>query len=308
MSLTLGTHERELFALLVDYRVLTTGQVATLLQCSNRSARRRLAASAAARLIQVSQRTFGNGAGRPEGIVSFTAQGARLLREQGLLRDDATYQDVTAMKLRNIDHALLVNWFRIHLVHMERAIPRLVVRLFPSPAPVREQHSGNTPGSVRHTGVTGSAGSTVGFAPDGAFTITDKEQAKTVLFFLEVDMGTESLASPNDDSGSIHGKIRNYQAYFRSCQYKQYEELAGCPLKGFRLLFLANSWARLVSLCRVTRETPPSDFVWLTNHERMFECGLSAEIWVRGGLMDEPPESILGPRLTCLTPIPMNRS
>jgi len=121
-------------------------------------------------------------------------------------------------------------------------------------------------------------------------------------------MGTESLASSNDDSGSIHGKIRNYQAYFRNGKYKQYEELAGCSLNGFRLLFLANSWARLVSLCRVVRETPPSDFVWLTDHDRMFECGLSAEIWARGGLIDEPWESILGPRLTCLAAIPTNRS
>jgi len=308
MSLVLTTDDRELLTLLADYRVLTAGQVATLLRRSNRSARRRLAASASTGLIELSQRTFGNGAGRPEGIVSLTARGGRLLRKQGLLRADIPDEDLTAAKLRHVDHALLLNWFRIHLVHIERAVPRLVVRFFSPVPPAHERQSDGPRASVPRPGVAGSATTAVGFAPDGAFTITDKEQAKTVLFFLEVDMGTESLASPNDGSGSIHGKIRNYQAYFRSGEYKQYEELAGCPLKGFRLLFLANSWTRLVSLCRVVRDTPPSDFVWVTDQGRMFECGLSAEIWARGGLIGEPPESILGPRLKCLAPIPMNRS
>jgi len=38
--------------------------------------------------------------------------------------------------------------------------------------------------------------------PDGVFIITDKETEKTLLFFLEVDMGTETLVNtkltPND--------------------------------------------------------------------------------------------------------------
>jgi len=46
------------------------------------------------------------------------------------------------------------------------------------------------------------------FIPDGVFTITNLELKKSLLFFLEVDMGTESVASPNAISKiSVDGKI-----------------------------------------------------------------------------------------------------
>ena len=52
----------------------------------------------------------------------------------------------------------------------------------------------------------------------------------------------------------------------------------------------------------LVREMWPSDFIWLTDQERMFSHGLSAEIWVRGGRQDAPPESILGSHMACKTP------
>jgi hypothetical protein len=72
---------------------------------------------------------------------------------------------------------------------------------------------------------------------------------------------------------------------------------------GFRLLFLANSATRLVSLCKLVQGMPPSDFVWLVDQGKMFSSGLSAKIWVRGGREEDPPESILGPKLACELPL-----
>ena len=48
--------------------------------------------------------------------------------------------------------------------------------------------------------------------PDGVFTISHQE--KTLLFFLEVDMGTETLASTKQGTGDVRQKIINYQSLF----------------------------------------------------------------------------------------------
>jgi hypothetical protein len=132
------------------------------------------------------------------------------------------------------------------------------------------------------------------FTPDGVFSITDRTQQKTLLFFLEADMGTETIASPSGRAGDIRGKITTYQAYFRSGQYKRYGNFWSCDLLGFRLLVVTATENRLTSLCRLVQRMPPSDFVWLTDQDRVLGNGLAAPIWARGGRLNASPESILG--------------
>ena len=129
------------------------------------------------------------------------------------------------------------------------------------------------------------------------------EPPKTLLFFLEADMSTETLASADKDSKDVRQKIINYQTLFRSGHYKRYARVFDASINGFRLLFLANTSARLAALCRLIKEMPPSDFVWLTDQELMFSHSLSAEIWVRGGRDNESLQSILGPNLACKAPV-----
>ena len=107
-------------------------------------------------------------------------------------------------------------------------------------------------------------------------------------------MGTETIASMDRGHKDIRQKILNYQTLFRSGVYKGYERVFGAQLNGFRLLFLANSIPRLTSLCRLVREMPPSDFIWLADQEKMFSYGLAAKIWARGGRDEGAPQSILG--------------
>ena len=116
----------------------------------------------------------------------------------------------------------------------------------------------------------------------------------TLLFFLEVDMGTEPLARSASTGRDIRGKILNYQRCFRQSQYKRYEKVFGAALRGFRLLFLTHNESRLQSLCRQVQKMPPSDFVWLTDEARMTSQGVHATIWARGGQLDSPLQSILG--------------
>jgi hypothetical protein len=141
------------------------------------------------------------------------------------------------------------------------------------------------------------------FIPDGVFSITNEEISKTLLFFLEVDMGTEIFASMDRGPKGIRQKILNFQALFHNSHYKRYEHIFNSILNGFRLLFLTNTASRLATLSRLVKEMPPSDFIWLTDQDSMFTHGVSAEIWTTGGRYDDTQRSILGPKLSCETPV-----
>ena len=130
--------------------------------------------------------------------------------------------------------------------------------------------------------------------PDGTFAIRHEGLGKTLLFFLEVDMGTETLASAKRPPGDVQQKMLSYRAYWQSEQYKRYEEIWSCQLRGFRLLFVTPSATRLASLCRLTQRVSSSGFVWLTDSVRLHAQGVWSPIWARGGRMESPAESILG--------------
>ena len=58
--------------------------------------------------------------------------------------------------------------------------------------------------------VLSKTGEPVYFEPDAAFSIYDSNQNKTLLFFLEVDLNTETLAGPKRILTDIRQKIINY--------------------------------------------------------------------------------------------------
>lgn len=66
---------------------------------------------------------------------------------------------------------------------------------------------------------------TSGFVPDGVLWITHAGRQMTLLFFLEVDMGTEPIASGRSRSLDIRQKILNYQSCFRMRRYERYEQV-----------------------------------------------------------------------------------
>lgn len=70
---------------------------------------------------------FTSGRGRPERWVSLTERGIDWLRVEGVLGNNVPHDEVAADGIRCADHLLAANWFRIHLVHMERTISRLSV-------------------------------------------------------------------------------------------------------------------------------------------------------------------------------------
>jgi len=303
MKLRLCRHDVAVLGSIADFRVLGMRHLAALHQRGVQVLRRRARALGTMGLVQITPRGIGERRGRPEGLVSLTEEGVDLLKARGVLHPDMPGERVTAEGLSCLDHHLLVNEFRMQWVLMGRAMPELTVRFLSPTSPLACSSDGRP---VIREGVDPRDGieEQVGFTPDGAALVTHSRLGKSLLFFLEADMGTETVASRQRSKEDVRQKVHNYQTYFRSEGYRRYEGIWGCRFRGFRLLVVASSPARLAALCRLVRRMPPSDFVWLTDQGNLLSQGTWAPIWARGGRLDAPLQSILGNQMPLPTPTP----
>lgn len=304
MAFKLNKNDRKLLASIAEYRILTVGQIAALSLKSKQVVRKRLRKLAEKKLVQISERGFGYSRGRPERLASLALGGIGVLHANGTLDANVSIDKITAEKLTSIDHQMLVNWFWIHLLHIPKVVHQLSAQFLSPTSPFLKRDEYDRPFVFERVPSEKKTDKITGFTPDGVFSITNNEWQKTLLFFLEVDMGTETVASPKRDPRDVRQKIRNYQLYFKTGRYKRYEKIWNCQLHGIRLLLFTNSNERMVTICRLIRQMPPSDFVWSTDQKRMFSQGLSSEIWARGGKHEAPLQSILGAELARPTPIP----
>jgi len=282
---------------------MTLSQVAVIQRKSKQVVRRRMRDMEAAGLIISNTRSLGKSRGRPEKEFSLTETGCDLLRSSLPALKDIPNDRLAIQNLHCPDHQLMVNWFRIHMMHIEHVVPQLSVRFLSVISPHMVGGDRFQPVVPEQVPGEDQLHDIKGFKPDGVFSITHQDKQKTLLFFLEADMGTESIASVARVPRDIRQKIINYQQYFQNGKHKVYEKLLDCRLKGFRLLFLTNTGTRLGSLCKLMQRMPPTDFIWLTTAEQMLSHGLSAKIWARGGRQEAPEESILGSEMACNAPL-----
>ena len=294
-SLTEG--DRELIATIAEYRMLSITQMACLLRRSRRAVRRPVIKLEDAGLAQ-SAAGFGRGPGRPEKILSVTDRGTQALIDASILPRGTPHDRVTAARIQCVEYQLLDNWLRIQLLQIEHQVAPLTTRFLSPHSPFLPRGTDDRPLVHDQAPAGGDDEQMIGFVPDGVFTIAHVGQQKTILFFLEVDMGTETIAGRRSDQRDIRQKVVTYQQYFRSLRYKRYEQIFSASLRGFRLLFLTNTYPRLAALCQFVQSMPPSDFVWLTDQERMLAHGVGSAVWARGGHLDAPLESILGGEAT----------
>jgi DNA-binding PadR family transcriptional regulator len=279
---------------IAEHRMLTVNQIAMLFRKNKQSIWRRLRELERAELINADKREFGRGRGRPEIVLSLSESGLDVLREKGLIDTDVPYENVLLDKINCPDHQFMLNWFRIYLNQVTGLLPQLSTKFLTHNSPFLPRDPAGRPIITDFAPIEGENEKAVKFTPDAVISISDSVQNKTLLFFLEVDTGTETIASPKRELTDIRQKILNYQSYFQSLRYKKYEKLWRCQLNGFRLLFLTNSLGRLTALSRLIQEMPPADFVWLTQLSRVCDEGLHSEIWVRDGKLDTMPHSIFG--------------
>jgi hypothetical protein len=235
-------------------------------------------------LVKVACNEFGQNFGRPESLLALTKEGGEILKEKNLIAKDVPYEHIGLVSDRLIDHQLWLNWFRLHLGQIERVLPQLSVRFLAYNSPLAPKGPDGRVVTTDSSPIGRKTIRQVKFTPDAVFVITDAVDGKTLLFFLEIDCGTETLSSPQRDLTDIRQKMLNYQWYFQSLKYKRYEQIFETSrLHGFRLLFLTKTVGRLAAFCRLTQEMQPSNFIWLTEQGRMFSEGVSGNIWARGG-------------------------
>ena len=292
----------ELLSHIYRFKTVTVFQLAALTDRSEQVIRRRLRSFFEKGLIS-KMKGYGRSRGRPEDILCITETGHNVLLLQGILEDKSPFSEEYISNPVFVYHDLLINWFYIHLLHIEKTIPKISVQYLSLNLKQLSQKSTDCHPLLERIPDKSNSEKFIEFFPDAVFSIKNSKTKKALLFFLEADRGKEVLASMNRGQKDIRQKFINYQNLFRSNHYKRYEKVFDDKFNGFRLLFIANTTSRFSALCRLVQAMPPSDFIWLTDHERMFAQGLSAKIWSRGGKKDGFPQSILGPKLACTCPL-----
>ena len=278
-----------------ENKFLTVKQLSAIAQRTPQVVRRRLRTLGDEHLVTMKERGFGAGRGRRENIIILTQKGLELLRSGGILSEHAAYITDKTSESIFIDHDLLVNWFFIHLLRVKRDNPEFGIRHLTTSSHSLKIGNAYSPLLQEQFAIDETSEDKHTMVPDGVFAVSHKNM--NLLFFLEVDMGTEALVTTKERHGDVHQKIINYQSLFRTAHYRRYEKIFNAKLNGFRLLFLTNTSSRSKRICELVQEMPPSDFIWITDQDQMFAHGVSAGIWTRGGRHHKPPESILGPKL-----------
>ena len=287
----------ELLATVAEYRVLTKSQAVRLLSRNERALRKRLGQLEEAGHLQVGQ-TSAPRQGRPEHRIWLTEAGIDLLKEQTRLPAELPVDMVLPGALADSRHHQAQNDFRVALAQLAKALPELTVVFLTDKSPTLRSSAAGLVFAADWLDGRRTDEQSPRLVPDAAFVMKYPPRNKAFLFFLEVDMGTESRASETRPRGDIRHKIREYQQYFRSERYKRYEEAWGCRLHGFRVLFVTSSARRRDSIGGTVRANPPSDFIWLADQAGIAERGLAGMIWRRGGRTDIGETSILGPEVS----------
>ena len=203
------------------------------------------------------------------------------------------------------EHQLLLNWVCIHVRHLKSAISDLTTDFLLSTSTFFDSSGSKVPHPRDRVRLNNADDKQTSFLPDGVFFIKSIKPKKALLFFVEIDMSTETIAHFKNSEKDVLQKIINYQAYFRAGGYKRYESHWNCRFKGFRLLIITNKPSRVEALSRLVAQTPPSDFIWLTDQKSLHSQGISDRIWVRGGRAERSLESIVGPTLAVPSAIPI---
>ena len=306
MANTLNKNDVKLLEIIAEHRFLTVEQATWIAQKPKRCVYRRVQRLITEGFLSQANKDIGQDFGRPKTLIELTDSGVDILIDKGLLSPTISYENVTAANIHCPGHQMLMNWFRIYFKYAEKVIPAVRTHFLAHTSPfLPHDPAGRAIIADKAPALDNYNSPDIRFVPDGVMSITDTTRDKTILLFLEVDCGTETLASPKRDMTDVRQKIVNYTSYFLSERYKRYEKLWNCKLRGFHLLFLTNTEGRHRSLCRLAQEMVPENtcFVYLTDQNQLFRRGATAEIWAKAGNITGLQTSIFG-SLCCPGPLP----
>lgn len=231
-----------------------------------------------------------------EAIFGLKSKGLDLLSSvEGVERSDLKWQESagTPKDYYFMKHFLAINDFRItlrescklHDIELLGFIPeyygernekgigeKYIKDMIQDKSPKREQ--------VSHT-------------PDGVFAL--KKGDKQLLFFLEIDRGTEVIGDPNV---GVLKSLRFYIGYLMENKYQRFtKDFGGRDFKGFRVLFVTTTQARLQNIRTACNslDVPPKakQFIWLAPTERITDQTLLQSIWVSADTADQTTYAIV---------------
>lgn len=244
------TGKQRLLQALCQHRCLTTTQCIEIGLGNSQMVRRYLRQLESDRLINVSPWQLGADIGRPENMAVPTQTAL-----------DATGIGSSPIKKRALAHEYNLNWCRIRFSRLDSETVGLQFS-------ERADLSFALPGKK--------------VIPDMTFTLTSQTLRKRLLFFVEMDMGTESLASPKKKSGDLREKLESYRQLRLSDAYQSIWE--GTPAtRGFRVLLVLASKPRFLQALRLCQQMRPCPFVWCAGFETLNSQGAGSRIWHRGG-------------------------
>jgi len=93
--------------------------------------------------------------------------------------------------------------------------------------------------------------------PDGAFTLENVETGRRGLFFVEMDMGTERIATKTsrEHRATIYLKLQQYDRYLTSGRFAQtYKEYG--EFRSFLLLFVTYGTDRIENIRSAAKDLP----------------------------------------------------
>ena len=243
LIMTHATARLHFLSELISYRCLTIRQCDAVGLASMQMARKYVRELVREKLVSITPfQTEGNN-GRPENLILPTPKGLKSIGSAG-----------KPIEQRLFAHQYYLNWCRIRLGALEQF--GLQVQFYTRPI-----------GDLW---------------PDGTLVLRSKKRNKSLLFFVEMDMGTESL------SGELQSKVLAYQGLFRSGAYTE----LGPSFHGFRVLFVFSDRNRLRGFTRLCERVGPCLFVWSAAFESLDTSGAAAPIWYRGSDVEQQLSTI----------------
>jgi hypothetical protein len=284
----LTTKEKELLIAIAKLRLATVDLLAAVLGASEQMVRRRSRSLTDKEFLKADIRSLSGIRGRPELVYGLGDAGVRWLKESSLVPSELPFEHCTGGSLMPmIEHQLRMNW----VLHWSAKLPELyspkILKSLSSSSPFDLEISGQ---SLVSDDVVFKNGKRVPFEPDAVIALTRPQCKKGLLFFLEIDGGTEPLtcSKMGKSDHSISKKLVVYRNYLIKRGYNRYAKpvFFGNSFHGFRLLFIAPNHARLKSICRLIRSTAPLGFVWCADWESIQNKGFWQTEWMVEGFME----------------------
>ena len=126
MEFRLTANDYKIMKAIAEHRIITIAQTAALFNRNKQALSRRLRDLQRQGFLVMTQQEYGRGRGRPESLVSLGLRGVDTLKKNEILGADVPDDMVIADNIHCIDHQLLLNWFSIHLNHIQTVLPRLI--------------------------------------------------------------------------------------------------------------------------------------------------------------------------------------